>query len=143
MTPQTKAKIGVAGMGIISLAIVAYTSIVIAEHYVAYNGRIVMAEVVGTSELCRYKRKYIQLRVEDKIEDLRIYGRRCRRDEFPKGKFIEVRKNDWSGIVVIPGNQQVARIIYFPFFMLLVIVVFILVVRDYRKKKQAGFTSDN
>ncbi len=121
-------------MGVLLLCLVFYTSIVVGEFYVSKYGEVVEAKIIDVSEICRYKRKYVTLLIESKYERVKIYGPKCRKNEFLLGAIIQVRRSKQLDILIIPNNLSAIRLIIFPPFTILVLWALISLIKGRKDK---------
>jgi hypothetical protein len=116
MTESNKNKIGIILLALTVLSLIVYSAIVMAEFYVSQYGEIVDAKVTDVSRVCGYKHKRVTLLIGSKYERVELYGISCRRDEFPLGSTIQVRRSKRLNIVTVPDNLSTTRLIIFPLF---------------------------
>ena len=128
--------LGIVMVSIMIALLLGYDAIVIAEFHTANYGQVVNAKVIDISNLCRYKHKTVTLMIEGKTEEIRVYGRSCRTEDFPLNGQINVRVNKRLNIITLPHNAGVPRLIIFPFMTLIIVFALIRLIKHRRKLPQ-------
>lgn len=116
LSENTKKKIGVFTLLLMCVGMLAYTGKVIAEYYVLKYGDPVRGIVIDALQVCRHKKKSVILLIEGKEEKIRLYGPRCRSGQFKPGSTVWLRQSKSLGMLVLPGNQNAVRLVFFILF---------------------------
>ena len=135
MTELVKNKLGIALMTLMTFGFLYFFYTASMEFYVSKYGQNFKAKVLDVSNLCRTKRKFIVLLVDNNIEKIRVYGIKCLRYKYRLNDYIDVRKNKKLGIIVLPNNFTTVRLILFAVLFSASMLGVIELVRQRRKLK--------
>jgi len=105
------------------------------DYYISKNGESINCQVIGNSEVCRNKNKYVTVLFEEKSFKIGISGKACRIDEFPMTKYITLKKAKSNDRIVLESNQYPIRITLYIALLILILSGNYLLFRNYKKTK--------
>jgi hypothetical protein len=105
------------------------------DYYISKNGERVNCLVIGNSEVCRNKNKYVMVLFGEKSYRIGIAGKACRIDEFPMNKNIALKKMKGNDRIVLESNLYPIRLALYMVLLMLFLSVNYLLFRNYKKTR--------
>lgn len=108
------------------------------DFYISEKGNTIEAQIIQNNNACRYKNKSIVVLYHNLEKEVKIFGNKCRENEFPIGTFLKLKTNSKGNRFVLPAKNYFTILIVMSLIYSTLLIFFILQIKKYLSTKKGN-----